>query len=342
MRRLKQIVEPSMFQGSLRKRQYFEGWYFKLVDPSENFAYAIIPGVSLDKRNDTSHAFIQVIDARSHQAHYFKFDLAEFSAATDTFNIRIGKSIFSSGEMELHLNQDGQKIDGKITFNNPVRWPKRPLAPGIMGWYSYVPFMECYHGLVSMDHTLKGELVVDSNRLDFSGGKGYIEKDWGRSFPRGYVWMQSNHFSKEGISFMASIAKIPWLWGHFTGFLAPLWHNGRLYTFATYTGATIEKVRVESETVTVIILDKKYVLYVEAQKPEDGESQLPDSLKPDSTIWTPENGSMIIRGKESLQSKLRLRLFARNKDGALSDLIFEDTGRNAGLEIEASSSDFQK
>ncbi|MCK7537696.1 MAG: tocopherol cyclase family protein [Marinilabiliales bacterium] len=35
---------------------------------------------------------------------------------------------------------------------------------------------------------------------DFSGGRGYIEKDWGHSFPSAYVWMQSNHFQLARIS----------------------------------------------------------------------------------------------------------------------------------------------
>ena len=27
---------------------------------------------------------------------------------------------------------------------------------GIMGWYRFVPFMQCYHGVVSLNHKLNG------------------------------------------------------------------------------------------------------------------------------------------------------------------------------------------
>ncbi|WP_243392439.1 MULTISPECIES: tocopherol cyclase family protein [unclassified Mesotoga] len=30
--------------------------------------------------------------------------------------------------------------------------------------------------------------------IDLTGGKGYIEKDWGRSLPDAWIWMQSNNF----------------------------------------------------------------------------------------------------------------------------------------------------
>jgi hypothetical protein len=73
-----------------------------------------------------------------------------------------------------------------------------------MGWYSYVPFMECYHGLISIDHKLQGSLQINGQEIDFTEGKGYAEKDWGTSFPEGYVWMQSNHFA-EGSLFLVPV-----------------------------------------------------------------------------------------------------------------------------------------
>ena len=63
-----------------------------------------------------------------------------------------------------------------------------------MGWYSFVPFMECNHGIVSVNHDLYGEISVNGNVIDFNNGKGYIEKDWGVSFPEAWIWIQSNNF----------------------------------------------------------------------------------------------------------------------------------------------------
>jgi hypothetical protein len=51
-----------------------------------------------------------------------------------------------------------------------------------MGPYAFVPFMECYHGILSMDHKINGQLIIHDEIIDFTGGKGYMEKDWGQSF----------------------------------------------------------------------------------------------------------------------------------------------------------------
>ncbi len=91
-----------------------------------------------------------------------------------------------------------------------------------MGPYGWIPMMECNHGVVSLDHELTGILKVDGTPMDFTGGRGYAEKDWGKSFPAGYVWMQSNHFTADRTSFVGSIAIVPWLFSAFPGFIIGL------------------------------------------------------------------------------------------------------------------------
>ncbi|MPN29068.1 hypothetical protein SDC9_176516 [bioreactor metagenome] len=83
------------------------------------------------------------------------------------------------------------------------------LNAGIMGWYRFVPFMECYHGVVSLTHNLNGKIYINNEVHNFKDGKGYIEKDWGSSMPSAWIWMQSNHFNENNSSFMLSIANIP-------------------------------------------------------------------------------------------------------------------------------------
>ena len=90
-----------------------------------------------------------------------------------------------------------------------------------MGWYSFVPFMECKHGIVSVNHDLSGILNVNDEVLISDGGKGYIEKDWGTSFPEAWIWMQSNNFQK-------TIPHSHFQWQKFHGlgnFLLVLFHS---------------------------------------------------------------------------------------------------------------------
>ena len=85
--------------------------------------------------------------------------------------------------------------------------------------------------LFQLNHSLSGILNVNGTLLNFENGKGYIEKDWGTSFPEAWIWMQSNNFSTSDTSFSFSVAKIPWLGKFFIGFISFLYYNKRVFPF---------------------------------------------------------------------------------------------------------------
>ncbi len=309
-RRLRAAWHPDEFHGWGVKERYFEGWYFKVVSPDERYAFAFIPGISFGV-DGTAHAFIQVMDGKACRAHYHRFTAADFVPRSDRFELGLGDNLFSGTSMRLAL----PGFEGILHFDDPVAWPKMLGAPGIMGWYSFVPFMECNHGIVSMNHTLRGSLTINGTGIDFTGGKGYIEKDWGRSFPRGYVWMQSNHFdTSDRASLIASVAHIPWMRSHFIGFISGFWLEGRLYKFATYTGATKHLV-LHEHALTLEYKDRRRVLRIYA---EQGAN---------TALIAPIQGEMTGKINESLQATLQVELVEAGKR------IFEGRGRNAGLEV---------
>jgi hypothetical protein len=59
------------------------------------------------------------------------------------------------------------------------------------GWYSFMRFMECYHGIIVVDADAEGTVNGEFR----SGERFYLEKDWGTSFPRSWIWLQSNTLS---------------------------------------------------------------------------------------------------------------------------------------------------
>lgn len=228
--RIRAAFHPNNFHGWGKRRSYFEGWYYKLVLAEQNLAYAFIPGISLEA-DGSGHAFIQVLDGVRRQVAYHRFALSDFQPTQDHFALQLGDNYFSDQELRMAL--PGLKTE--IKFLQPVGWPRRPLAPGVMGWYGFVPGMECYHGMVSAHHQLQGYLEDDRGRLSAKGGIGYLEKDWGSSFPAAWVWLQSNHLDLNApASLMASVARIPWRGRHFRGFLCTWLWEGQLHTFTTW------------------------------------------------------------------------------------------------------------
>lgn len=224
MRSIYRIFHPEVFQGSLDLKNYFEGWYFKNVSQDMNHAMAFIPGISL---SDDGHEFVQFIDGIAGRTAYFRYGPGEFESDTREFRTRIGESQFSSEGINLKLQNSDWQIEGSLQYNGLTRLPKSLLMPGIMGWYSYVPSMECNHGVISVNHGISGSVTINGTVYDFSGGRGYIEKDWGVSFPESWLWLQCNNFEAAGTSLMVSIAKIPWRGRYFIGLISFLLTGGK-------------------------------------------------------------------------------------------------------------------
>ncbi|MCB8965604.1 MAG: hypothetical protein H6660_01820 [Ardenticatenaceae bacterium] len=325
--RLKQFLQttlnPAWYHGHTHKAPFFEGWYYKLVDASGHHRFAIIPGIFLSR---TPHAFVQVLDGRSGSAYYHEFKERCFWAAKDRFEVHIGANRFSQTQLNLYIERPRQTIEGELHFHQTTPWPSALTSPGMMGWYAWVPTMECYHGVVSLDHAITGTLTIDGETIDFSGGRGYIEKDWGQSFPAAWIWLQSNHFETQGTCLTGSTAIIPWRRSAFRGFTVGLWHEKQLYRFATYTGAKTAHLQVSDDTVEWVLRDKKRELHIVAAQGAQSEFGL---------LKGPDRVEMGKRVAETLTAVLHIQL--NDISNGQTRLIFEGNGRYAGLEVHNAS-----
>lgn len=306
------IFHPEQFQGRGKTNRYFEGWYYKVVNADESEAFAFIPGIAMDV-NGKQHAFVQVLDGKKRTAEYHTFEAREFQPRTGKFELKLAGNFFSSTTLQLNL----PGVTGRLEFTERTPWPNPWYSPGIMGPYTFVPFMECYHGILSMDHVISGELTILGKPIDFTNGRGYMEKDWGQSFPSAYFWMQTNHFSQPGISLKASVANIPWLGSSFTGFIAGVWLQDRLIQFTTYNGTRLLKSFADAHKVELIMDNKHYRLEILAHR--EAVTQLA----------SPISGFMTGRIEESMTSHIDITI----TDKKNNSILLQDTGRNAGLEV---------
>jgi hypothetical protein len=317
------IYNPEIFQGNLKKKNYFEGWYFKHVSSDLKHVWSFIPGISLTDKDP--HAFIQVINGITGESVYVTYPLDQFTYGKEEFKVKIGNSEFTGKKISIDINHENLKIKGELTYRNSTPYPGTLFSPGIMGWYSFIPFMECKHGIVSVNHVIEGHIAINETITDFHGGKGYIEKDWGTSFPETWIWIQGNNFSNAGTSFQFSVAKIPWLRKFFIGFISFLYYNNRFYLFSTYNNSVISEISHSENSIDITIKNKNYTLQIVARKSVFGE------------LMAPVSGNMTRRIKESIDSEISLRLTDKN-----NNLIYSDTGKRAGLEIIDTIFDYLK
>ena len=305
---------PAVYQGSNNPSSYFEGWYFKFVDGPGQQVWSVIPGISY---SEDTHCFVQVINAKSGESFYLRYPREAFHYSRKEMIIEVGPSRFTEEGVTLELESKELTISGSLQFKGTHPYPVTILSPGIMGWYGYVPFMECYHGVVSMQHGISGNLRINGSAIRFDGGKGYIEKDWGASMPSDWIWIQSNHFKRDpGASFMISLARIPWLRGYFPGFLCFLLAEGRLYRFATYNHSKVEHLTTSAGEVRIIVRKRTLKLHIRA------------FLKEGVVLKAPRHGVMERDIRESMVSGIQVELSRKN-----GEVIFSDRGELAGVEI---------
>jgi hypothetical protein len=215
------------------------------------------------------------------------------------------------------LSNSDSSIEGELHFNDIVPFPRSIINPGIMGPYSFVPFMECYHSIININHKITGELNINGTGVNYTGGEGYLEKDHGKSFPSDWIWIQANHFDDERTCFMFSIARIPWFGSSFIGIICFILHRGKLYRFATYNGSHLEKITLNDKTLEVQLRRKDQVLKFRAEGNQG------------AFIKAPKNGLMERIIEESIAAKVEVML----SDSSVT--IFSGTSSNAGYELSS-------
>ena len=314
----KHIFQPELFQGRKKNNNYFEGWYYKQVSADQRYSVAFIPGISLELGKE--HAFVQVMFCDNSKASlitdYIRFPLSDFSYNDEPFQVNIAAQSFSKTAISVNLHSSSITIKGQLQISNmkPIR--NSVMQPNIMGFFGYFSIMECYHGVISMKHQIDGELNINGQIISFDGGVGYIEKDWGRSFPKHYVWLQSNHFSSKSASAIISVANIPFIGMEFKGFICVVNIDDKEYRFATYNGAKIIKEEIKEKNASFHIKKGNLILDVVAKAEES------------AVLIAPKDGKMVKAIKEGLSGTLKIKLSETN-----GKVIFDEIGTNAGVEI---------
>jgi hypothetical protein len=289
------------YHGNKYRKSYFEGWFFKHSIPYFNIAF--IPSMAIDEKGEY-RSFIQVVSDQF--SHTFTFPYQKFQADEKNLNISISENTFSEHGIHLSLHDDEYDIAADITYGPFVK-----LKNDIMGFFAKIPFMECYHAVYSMRHDISGSLSINSQVYDLAGGTGYIESDYGTSFPSKYLWIQCNRFDKNG-SFFFSRAVIPFLKTNFNGFICSFIHEGREHRFATYNHAKV----ISAGSGQVVITKGHYKLIILYEK--EGAKGLK----------APVTGRMERIIHESLNGKCKVILF---RDGEEIAIL---SGTNAGIEDE--------
>lgn len=287
------------YYGPRNKSNYFEGWYFKHSSKDINIAF--IPSISVVNKHERK-AFIQVICNAFTER--FEFEYSDFKAKSKELYIKIKDNIFSDKGITLNLINDRYNIKVDLQYSSFLK-----IKNDIMGPFKYFPLMECVHKIYSMKHLVNGVITINNKEYAFKDDLGYLEGDYGVSFPNKYIWVQANNLD-DG-AFFLSVATIPYCKLKFTGLIASLIIGQKEYRFATYN---LAKILINTKD-HIRIKKRKFVLDV----------YMKDSDK--LVLAAPKNGDMTRLVHESMEAEIEILL---TENG---NTIFKNKASNASIEM---------
>jgi tocopherol cyclase len=311
----KQMTNPDLYHGRLPWNK-FEGWYFKLC--SEAAAFAFIPGIFHGDSNMRPHSFLQVLDGPSVAYDYIIFPAESFRASAKKLELAVGENSFSLSGIRLDTgNSSFGSLKASLRLDNVRKWDCGGKAHRSMGFYNFLPFMECYSQVCAMDMEVSGYVSIGGRTYEFENGRGYVEKNWGKQFPLSWLWVQCNCFEHTKASLSASVGHIPFILGSFRGFLIGLQTEMGFYGFTSMNGSKLE-VRQAGRDRAITAESGRYRLDIITGTSEDAFV----------LCNAPKDGQMIPLVRETLTAAVHIKL-AEIHTGRV---LLEDTGRNTGIE----------
>jgi hypothetical protein len=134
---LRNALKPSCYHGKGKEPPFFEGWYFKLIDASENHTFAVIPGIFFSEDYSRTYSFVQVMDGGAGRVTVHQYPAENFSARDGVFNIRIGANHFSTKRISLNINDSERTVQGEL---KRALWDGMPGCPSwnaTTGWSAW-------------------------------------------------------------------------------------------------------------------------------------------------------------------------------------------------------------
>jgi tocopherol cyclase len=217
-------------------RDFFEGWYFRVTLPKlgESFAfmYSIEDPIG-DGINSSGAVQILGIDEQ-----YLRSDFPDphkFWAAKNDLglghwgetNLEIPPQLLSVAEFDRSIEYGYQVTatlhQGTIP-DRDCRWcyqtvpvygwgQPQQLQQATAGWLSYLPIFEPGWQILMAHGLATGWIEWQGHRYQFTNAPAYSEKNWGRSFPEKWFWVNCNSFSDTvGLAITAGGGRRKVLW----------------------------------------------------------------------------------------------------------------------------------
>jgi tocopherol cyclase len=203
---------------------FFEGWYFRITLPSIPDSFAFMYSLENPHRGVTKAcSSAQILGPGDrHYCRTFS-DSSGFWASKNYLGLRHWEShnlttrpqLLATADFEQRVTE-GYQVTGTLHqgvlnlpgHDQPTRWCYRTVpvygwgnANGFQqstaGWLSALPIFEPGWQILMAHGLATGWIEWQGERYEFTNAPAYSEKNWGRSFPQQWFWLNCNCFDQE-------------------------------------------------------------------------------------------------------------------------------------------------
>lgn len=313
------------------QRDWYEWWYYKVVDPKTKkafyFVYGLVNPWDQNQSVPASKAFVSAGSFSQKKIIEERWLASDFRANKKPH--RLTDSIFELGSNNI-ISQN--QLQGNIINEEGarVRWhinTQRQWSYNAMGWTLFLPeISNIYWYPIQASLNMTGWIDFDGERIEFENAPGYQDRNWGRTFPKWWAWIVSNNFKNSPGTVLASGGGQPKVFGitdRFEGYTVGVTHEGEEYAFKFPNGDKI-KLDIKFGTWKVEAVNKKnQKLILEAYAPKEKFMLLP--------FTTPQGE--VFKDYETLNGYARLKLFKRKNIFSKWKLVADLETDEAGIEF---------
>ncbi|MBE9042612.1 tocopherol cyclase family protein [Oscillatoriales cyanobacterium LEGE 11467] len=204
--------------------RFFEGWYYRVTLPEDRQTFAFMYSIE-DPIGDRPYSLsgAQILGPDDEYLYRRFPDVGQFWAAPDRLGLgHWGTTDLTSSptflEASLFDRHVGEGYQGTATWHqgnlqdpetgDRCRWQYaiQPVygwgdSDGIQqstaGWLSFLPIFEPGWQILMAHGLATGWIEWGDRRYEFTDAPAYGEKNWGRSFPEKWFWLNCNYFEGE-------------------------------------------------------------------------------------------------------------------------------------------------
>lgn len=242
--------------------RFFEGWYYRVTLPQQKQTFAFMYSID-DPIGGKPHSggAAQVLGINDEYLWRTFPDVKRFWAVKDKLalghwgktDLELPARELEAKEFESHVSEGYQATatlnQGYIkdpANNDDCRWcyeiqpvygwgNPQDSQQATAGWLSYLPIFEPGWQILMAHGLATGWIDWKGQRYEFTNAPAYSEKNWGRSFPQKWFWINCNSFTNElDLALTAGGGKRGVLWWMESVALFCLHYQGKFYEFVPW------------------------------------------------------------------------------------------------------------